>query len=116
MRYLTAMLTTAALLLALAAPAGAATVNRQIATECFQGHLYGTRYNPTASIQTAITCPTWTFFQNGKYVTWSRPVTDLEAADRTASHFWPGCTHEWYGVNDQRAQTGVYYTFFHITC
>lgn len=103
--------------LALLAPATAdATVNRQVATTCYQGRALAQRFNPVEQFLTQVGCPTYTFFENGKYVTWTRPVVDLEAADRAANHFWPGCSHEWYGVNDQRSATGWYYTFFHVTC
>lgn len=116
-----AVLVAIAVALTLAGPAGAATVNRQVATKPdasgqAQGYLRAWRYNPSANWMTWVSACCYVPDINKPQYHVGRPDSDLYAADYAAAHFWPGCRREWYAVSDQRSVDGSYHTFFHITC
>lgn len=111
-----------AVLGAFAVPAGAhASVNRQIATipdvgGSAKGYLRAWRYDPLINWQTWVSACCYVPDIHKPQNTASRPASDLYAADQAVRHFWPGCAHEWYGVNDQRSVDNSYRTFYRISC
>lgn len=113
-------LATLAALAALTIPATAhgSFAQRVVQTTCDRNVVLTYKIIDLTPRYTQVGCPDWTFFDFGKniYVTWHRPVTDLEGAVRSARVWWPACEPTWYGTTDQWANGHHYYNWYLHVC
>jgi hypothetical protein len=117
MRHLVSLAVAAVLLVAAIPAQAATTINRAVGTTCDGGKVRAYRYVPSTSSRiTDVGCPSWTVFQNGKFWTFHRPQTDIEAAFRSAGVWWGHCQGSYTGAVNQIAQNGFHFTYFKFVC
>lgn len=111
-RLLLPLLLAAALLFPM--PAQGYNANRTVQTRCDKGVVLAFKGNDLSVYRwTQVPCPNWTVFENGKYVTRTRPYVDMEGALRSARVWWPRCEPQNY--NGAWSGDGVHWvSWFHV--